>query len=192
MIFASQCLFRTYYEFYYERASQDMAACLTQPKPRGEVRQLYIFVCKLRTTHVRGVRFQIGSSRWHAHLSRVHWLLEPRENKADSKQGFFIWHSFVLFFLLLNSLHFVRDMPLHIICIFFSLLQIVLQKQTKVFICPSLTSRHQACFIKFSRIIHHEPLFDAIYVLCNNLWWVRAEISRAEPSWADFRFQFSI
>ena len=101
MIFASQCLFQTYYEFYYERASQDMAACLTQPKPRGEVRQLYIFVCKLRTTHVRGVRFQIGSSRWHAHLSRVHWLLEPRENKADSKQGFFhmTFICFVLFFL---------------------------------------------------------------------------------------------
>ena len=51
MIFASQCLFRTYYEFYYERASQDMAACLTQPKPHGAVRQLYIFVRKLRTTH---------------------------------------------------------------------------------------------------------------------------------------------
>ena len=168
MIFASQCLFRTYYEFYYERASQDMAACLTQPKPRGEVRQLYIFVCKLRTTHVRGVRFQIGSSRWHAHLSRVHWLLEPRENKADSKQGFF--HMTFICFVLSSSqlIAFRKRYAPAYYMYFFSLLQIVLQKQTKVFICPSLTSRHQACFIKFSRIIHHEPLFDAIYVLYNN------------------------
>ena len=49
-IFASQCLFQTYYEFYYGSASQDMAACLTQPKPHGALRQLYIFVRTLRTT----------------------------------------------------------------------------------------------------------------------------------------------
>jgi hypothetical protein len=76
---------------------------------------------------------------------------------------------FVLFFLSSSQLiaFCKRYAPTYYIYIFFSLLQIVLQKQTKVFICPSETARHQACFIKFSRIIHHEPLFDAIY-LCNS------------------------